>query len=51
MGSAKVKCCLSPGMDDMLLYASVICFCRVCLWSAWDAAWSMPCKWEFRSIH
>ena len=51
IGSAKVKGCSLPGMDEMLLNASVISFWRLCLWRAWDAAWSTPCKWDFQAIH
>ena len=49
--SEKVKVCSLPGMDETLLYASVICFWMVCRWSACDAAWSTLCRWEFWAIH
>ena len=41
-GVSKVKGCLSLGMEEMLLYASVNFCCNACLWSACDAAWSIP---------
>ena len=49
--SEKVKVCLLPGMEETLLYALVICVWMFSLLSAWDVAWSTPCRWEFLSIH
>ena len=37
-GVSKGKGCLLFGMDEMLLYTSVIICCDACLWSACDAA-------------
>ena len=37
-GVSKEKGCLLFGVDEMLLYTSVIIYCDACLWSACDAA-------------